>query len=171
MAAGARRANGRAPASALRLAAPPRLDFAPRRPPQAEKFLCGRSCSPTPLGLPAPLLVAPSYWLSRCARACEAFGGRTERRGARGRDRRVQHHLGVRARRGDVRLRSSRPSRRRRGARRWVLPGSERPRRRWGCCCARGWGARARRGMEATGRPGSSRKKLFRAGAQPPAAA
>lgn len=39
VAAGAWRANGRAPAFSLRLAVPPRRDIAPRRPPPAEKFL------------------------------------------------------------------------------------------------------------------------------------
>lgn len=46
----------RPPASAPRLPARPRRDFAPRRQPQAEKFLCRRTSSRSPLRLLAPRL-------------------------------------------------------------------------------------------------------------------
>lgn len=105
----------RPPASAPRLPAQPRRDFAPRRPPQAEKFLCRRLSSRSPLGLFAPRLAVLRCWLSRCARACEALGADPELRGARGGDRGVQPGQGVGARRGvgvgvGTRLRSSGPT-------------------------------------------------------------
>lgn len=166
----------RSPASAPRLPARPRRDFAPRRPPQAEKFLCGRTSSRSPLGLLAPRLAVLRCWLSRCARACEALGADPELRGARGGDRGVQPDQGVGARRGSGgrswhEATELRADRRRRGARQWVLLGSERLRRRWDCCCAPGWDARALRGAEATGSQGSSRTMLPGVRAQPSATA
>lgn len=166
----------RPPASAPRLPARPRRDFAPRRPPQAEKFLCRRLSSRSPLGLFAPRLAVLRCWLSRCARACEALGADPELRGARGGDRGVQPGQGVGARLGSGgrswhEATELRADRRRRGARRWVLPGSERPRRRWHCCFAPGWDARALRGAEAKESRGGPRKMLLGVRAQPSATA
>lgn len=113
---------------------------------------------------------------SPAARACEALGADPELRGARGGDPGVQPGLGVGARRGSGgrswhEATELRADRRRRGARRWVLLGSERLRWRWDCCCAPGWDARALRGAEATGSQGSSRTMLLDVRAQPSATA
>lgn len=135
-----------------RRASPPRPE--PRRAGTArsaagrrrQSFFCGPEGAARRRRSPCSSAAAGrSFWLpSRCSGACKGPAARSEgqelpwecartRPGAR-----RPPSAGL----GD-------PSAQRRAEReaagaRWARRGSARPRRRWGCCCARRWGARAR---------------------------